>query len=249
MIRRPPLRAAVTTLAAAAILVGGADLASYAATGHPLVLGHSNSAVGTTSLKNLGRGPALSLNSAKSSPPFTVNSSKLVKHLNANLVGGKTAAQLVPKTLRFRLGSTAETFAADSTHFFSAKVPKGTYDVGVTGVVTDAPSGGTDTYACLIGDEATLVGILGGTSSDLSRIYALDGDQQGSFTFGLVDATNHAQKVSGSVAYGCIFTGTGTFTVQRPITFTMRPVTASDKSGQPLPIAKDGARRLARALR
>jgi hypothetical protein len=55
----------VTTLAAAAVLVGGAELASYAATGDPLILGHANSAGITTSLKNLGRGPALSLNSSK----------------------------------------------------------------------------------------------------------------------------------------------------------------------------------------
>jgi hypothetical protein len=68
MLRRPSLRASLTTVAAATVLVAGADLASYAATGHPLVLGQSNSAVGTTSLKNLGRGPALSLNAAKSSP-------------------------------------------------------------------------------------------------------------------------------------------------------------------------------------
>jgi hypothetical protein len=81
MFRRPSIRASVTTLPAAGILVGGANLASYAATGHPLILGHANSAVGTTALKNVGRGPALSLNSAKSSSPLVVNSSKLVKHL------------------------------------------------------------------------------------------------------------------------------------------------------------------------
>ena len=64
MTRRPSLRSVVTTLAAAAVLVGGANLASYAATGNALVLGHANNSVGTTSLKNAGRGPALSLNSA-----------------------------------------------------------------------------------------------------------------------------------------------------------------------------------------
>ena len=48
MPRRPSLRSIVTTLAAAVVLVGGASLASYAATGHPLVLGHANKAVGTT---------------------------------------------------------------------------------------------------------------------------------------------------------------------------------------------------------
>ena len=54
MIHRPSLRATVTTLAAAAVLVGGAQLTSYAATGHPLLIGKSNSGVGTTTLKNAG---------------------------------------------------------------------------------------------------------------------------------------------------------------------------------------------------
>ena len=93
MIHRPSLRATVTTLAAAAVLVGGAQLTSYAATGHPLLIGKSNSGVGTTTLKNAGRGPALGLNTSKSAPPLVVNSSKMVKHLNANAVGGKTAAR------------------------------------------------------------------------------------------------------------------------------------------------------------
>ena len=84
MTPRPSLRSVGTTVAAAAVLVAGANLASYAATGNALVLGHHNSAGTTTALKNTGRGPALSLNSIKSAPPLVVNSKKMVKHLNAN---------------------------------------------------------------------------------------------------------------------------------------------------------------------
>ena len=91
---RPSLRATVTTLAAAVVLVGGAQLTSYAATGHPLLIGKANSGVGTTSLKNAGRGPALSLNTIKTSPPLAVNSNKLVKNHNAATEGGKSAAHL-----------------------------------------------------------------------------------------------------------------------------------------------------------
>src|ERR1043165_7103124 len=85
---RPSLRAVLTTVAAAAVLVGGADLTAYAATGNAFILGHSNSAGGTTSLKNTGRGPALSLNNIKSAPPLVVNSRKVVKNLNADTVDG-----------------------------------------------------------------------------------------------------------------------------------------------------------------
>jgi hypothetical protein len=129
MIGRPSLRASVTTLAAAALLVGGANLASYAATGKPLILGHANKAGSTTSLKNTGRGPALSLNSIKSAPPIKVNSSKMVKHLNANKVGGKTAAQLNPSVWRYHLGTTNATLTPNGEHLFTTSLPKGTYQM------------------------------------------------------------------------------------------------------------------------
>jgi hypothetical protein len=144
MHRRPSLRAVVTTIAAAVVLVSGAGLASYAASGHPLVVGHKNSAVGTTSLKNAGRGPALILKNAKSAPPLAVNSTKMVKHLNANLVGGQTAARLAPRTIRLQLGRVGTTFTASGFRLRSAKIPPGTYAVGVSGLVLDN-NGGTPT--------------------------------------------------------------------------------------------------------
>jgi hypothetical protein len=251
MFRRPSIRSTVTTLAAAAVLVGGADLASYAATGHPLILGHGNSAGTTTALKNTGRGPALSLSSSKHAPPLVVNSSKLVKHLNADRVGGRSASALEPKTIRFHLGSPGQTFAGDTQHVFSAKVPTGTYQIGLTGLLTESPSTSGDSYTCLIADKAKLLALFGGGSlSNFTGFYALDGDTQGSFKYGVLDDTNHAQKVTrSSIAYGCLFTGPDAFKVRRTLTFTLHPVTATDKSGTPLSITRSGARHLLRTLR
>jgi hypothetical protein len=251
MFRRPSIRSTMTTLAAAAVLVGGADLASYAATGQPLVLGHANSAGGTTSLKNTGRGSALCLNTGKKYAPLTVNSSKLVKHLNADKVGGKSASTLEPKTIRFHLGSPGRTFAGDTQHVFSAKVPKGTYQLGLTGLVTQSPSTSGDSYTCLIADKAKMLALFaGGSPSNFSGFYAIDGDTQGAFKYGVLDDTNHAQKVTkSSIAFGCLFTGPDAFTVRRTMTFTLRPVTATDKSGTPLSITRTGARHFLRALR
>ncbi len=79
---------------AAVVLVGGANLAAYAANGHPLLLGGKNSETKTATVTNTGKGAALSLNSSKKSPPLAVNSSKVVKHLNADKVGGKSATDL-----------------------------------------------------------------------------------------------------------------------------------------------------------
>ena len=72
----------------AAVIVGGANLTAYAANGHAFLLGSHNHASKTTSLAKSGKGPALSLHTSKKSPPFAVNSSKKVKHLNAATVGG-----------------------------------------------------------------------------------------------------------------------------------------------------------------
>ena len=250
MFHRPSLRSTVTTLAAAAVLVGGADLASYAASGHPLILGHANSAGTTTSLKNTGRGPALSLNSAKSTSPLVVNSSKMVKHLNAAMVGGKTAGQLVPKTLRFHIGSLGTNFAGGTANLVTVNVPKGTYEISMSGLVTDS-TGTTDSYTCLVLDKAALLAAIGGGSLDYSRVYGLDGDSQGNFKFGVVDYTNPAQKVSrSSVALGCAFNGIGPFVEQRLLTFTFRPITVSDqRNGAPIPLPRSAAQRLSRAMR
>jgi hypothetical protein len=83
---------AVTALVAAAVVGFGG--ASYATTGHFLVLGHGNSSHKTTTVAMTGHGPALRLKTKKSSPPLAVTSSRLVKHLNAAEVGGMTAADL-----------------------------------------------------------------------------------------------------------------------------------------------------------
>ena len=62
----------------AALVVGGLDLASYAANGHPFSLGAKNKETRTATLTNTGKGPALSLRSGKKAPSLAVSSSRLV---------------------------------------------------------------------------------------------------------------------------------------------------------------------------
>jgi hypothetical protein len=70
------------------------NVASYAANGHALTLGATNTASRTTTVTNSGRGAALSLKSGTTSPSLAVSSSKLVTHLNADQVDGKHATDL-----------------------------------------------------------------------------------------------------------------------------------------------------------
>jgi hypothetical protein len=229
MLRRPSIRSTVTTLAAAAVLVGGADLASYAATGHPLVLGHSNAAGTTTALKNTGRGPALSLNSSKHAPPLVVNSSKLVKHLNADKLQGKSATQLNPKVMRWHIGSSGTVVANGAQKLFTAQVPKGTYEIIWNAFMNRTSVPTTDNYQCLAADYNKLVGHM-----DLSGYWALDGNTWGEFDSGLIHDTNPVQTVTHKtkMLFGCLFSGsTGTITYVQPPTLTLHKISVSNKSG------------------
>jgi hypothetical protein len=218
MFRRPSVRASVTTIAAATILVGGANLAAYAASGHPLILGHSNSAGTTTKLKNAGRGPALSLNSARSVPPLVVNSSQMVKHLNSNKVGGLTAAQLNPAITTYRLGSPGVTLT-NAQHLFEIKAPKGNIRLGMSGIWTSTVN--TDSMECLVIDKALLT-----SPSDITKIYALT-IKTGSSTDGpVINDTAYAHFPSGArLIFGCTTEGdTGVVQLAQPITFTFEKV-------------------------
>jgi hypothetical protein len=65
-----------------------------------------------------------------------------------------------------------------------------------------------------------------------------------------VNALDPAQKIARSkVACGCIFNGTGKFTEGRTLTFTLKPVKVTSKSGSPIIVTRSQTRRLAESLR
>lgn len=84
--------ATATGIGVLAVVIGGIGVAT-AANGGSLTLGHHNSATKTTTLTDKKSTP-LSLVTKKGKAPLKVNSNGLVKHLNANLLGGLTAKQL-----------------------------------------------------------------------------------------------------------------------------------------------------------
>jgi hypothetical protein len=136
---------------AALVLVGGANLAAYAANGHPLILGGSNNETKTASVTNSGKGPALSLNTSKKSPPLAVNSSKVVKHLNADLVDGKSASALTTNVITY-------TVPAGTTVPFAMTLnglPKGNYLASFS-VVMHA----TTTALCFLSDNVAPTDLL-----------------------------------------------------------------------------------------
>jgi hypothetical protein len=95
-------------LAAAAMLVAGANLAAYAANGHPLMIGRGNQAVGTTTVHNQGQGPALTLRTRQKAPPLAVTSHRKVRHLNADQVDGFTGRALRSHSWTYRIGGDSD---------------------------------------------------------------------------------------------------------------------------------------------
>jgi hypothetical protein len=93
-------------LVAAGVLIGGANIAAYAANGQPLLLGHSNSESKTALVHNSGSGPALSLKSKAKSPSLAVSSGKLIKHLNADKIDGLDGSQVKNAAYRYAVPAT-----------------------------------------------------------------------------------------------------------------------------------------------
>ena len=92
----------LTVLLAAVLLVGTANLGAFAATGAPLLLGKSNKAPKTTTLKT-AKGPALSLKTKKGQPPLKVSDGSLVTKLNADKVDGADASALRTRAFTYPL--------------------------------------------------------------------------------------------------------------------------------------------------
>jgi hypothetical protein len=77
-----------------ALIFGGVGIAG-AATGGAFILGRSNSETSTAKLSD-SRGTPLSLSAPSNKAPLAVNRSALVKNLNAQYIGGLSAASLKP---------------------------------------------------------------------------------------------------------------------------------------------------------
>lgn len=88
MSRTTRLSRPMSVVLAAGVLVGGANVAAYAATGGKFILGHTNKANQATTLTTTGSGPALRLNSRAGSPALSVSNETRIAKLNADKVDG-----------------------------------------------------------------------------------------------------------------------------------------------------------------
>lgn len=156
---------AIPVLLAALILVGGANVAAYAATGGSFLLGKSNTASRVTLLSRTRTGPVLSLHAKSSgSAPLTTNARGRVANLNADELDGLDSTSLQNRPYVF--GFPAANDVTDVAFTFAA-VPPGRYLVTYALSVTNSGIGHTDECwfapkdgvgAQLLGNGATFLG-------------------------------------------------------------------------------------------
>ena len=97
---------------------------------------------------------------------------------------------------------------------------------------------------CLALDKNTLLAATGGGTLDYTKVYALDGNTEGDFDYGVINYSNPSQKISNShIVIGCAFQSTaGTFTAVHQIAFVFKPVSPANKShGSAIPLPKRAA--------
>ncbi len=114
----------VAALLAAVVLIGGANLAAYAANGRPLLLGKTNVETKKSTINNKGSGPALRLKTKPGQPPLVVNRTAKVNKLHADLLDGADASDLESLVFPYELSSQAS--AAEHVISFPG-LPPGLY--------------------------------------------------------------------------------------------------------------------------
>jgi hypothetical protein len=125
---RITLSRSVAIAVAAGVLVVGTDFATFGVTGNSMILGHFNSAHATTTLTNRAGGPALRLRNARAGyPPLAVNSDKVVRHLNADALDGRTATDLTSHAITFSAGRRGERIPR--TRLWNLPVEPGLYEL------------------------------------------------------------------------------------------------------------------------
>jgi hypothetical protein len=239
MLVRRALRPALSAVGAAVVLVAGIDLATYAATGKALVLHERNVTSGTTTVENTGPGPALALVTRPSAPPLSVSSGALVTHLNAARVGGRTARQLEPRLVTYRIGQAGDVLRIGQ-HFLSVPAPRGSYRISISGLWESRVAG--DRIQCIVVDPRVYHG------GDLADVYAEVNAVEGETDGQALDQVQYATFAGTStLTLGCDTSGDdGPIHLGQPVTFTFTKVRPLVRSGTPTTVPRSALSRLSR---
>ncbi|MBJ7359306.1 hypothetical protein [Nocardioides sp.] len=238
------VRGALAVIGAAAVIVGGVNVVAHAADkADTLLLGKTNKAEKSTTLKNTGKGPALKLK-AKKGPALAVNTKDLVKNLNAELLGGSTAGQLEPGVTAHALVATGAALP-EGPSFRQFQLPAGTYLMNLNLAVD------TDNSDWFVGCLASEASVLTG-SGNVSGVHVGLNMSVDSPAY-ITDSTRIVTLPTASnIAFGCVMSTSDTepVTAAGPPTLTIRLLSgAVAGTSAPLAVSIRQAREAVRAVR
>jgi hypothetical protein len=159
------LRPAGQVTAIVLTIVLGSGVMAAAGTGGAFLLGRSNSESSTTRLTD-SRGTPLSLSAPKNTAPLEVNRGALVRNLNAEYLGGHSAASL---RTTGAAGFSADGYIATSGYTKVAStqpVAAGTYYVTAAAYVNLSGTGGTGAI-CVVALDGDYLQPLQGSRADV----------------------------------------------------------------------------------
>jgi hypothetical protein len=207
---RNRLRTGLAALGAAALIVGGVNVASDAAgAAKPLLLGSSNKAKKTTKLTSK-KGVALALKSKKG-PALSVNTTDLIANLNADSVDSKGLDELEPTTLTTSLGIKDQPGSATPFATQTTVLPSGTYAVEFSGFLNSSAG---ESNICLVLDLTRLLVDPSNAAPIFAGDTADDGDQ-------FMESTGLATVTAGNrLVFVCQIDTASSFLT--PVTFTLK---------------------------
>lgn len=184
----------------AVLVVGAANLGAYAATGGPLLLGKTNVASKTTTLKTTGNGAALKLKSKAGKAPLKVSNTTKVKKLNADLVDGLDSGSLQTKSFVYNLSTPLIT--EDFVVFQLPGLPAGRYLASINASMA-IPGGPVALSGCFL--------LAGSGPATQAPVVAM-GDSGGS-TLYLASGSGYVDTTTASYRLGCQQSGGDSLTI------------------------------------
>jgi hypothetical protein len=164
----------ITVLVAVVLLVGAGDVASYATTGHGLLLGKANSSKKATTIARTTAGPAFGFRSRAGSPPFSVNSGTRVNGLNADRLDGLDSTSLQTRTRVFEDQGAQN---RGSQEIWATPVSAGSYLVRYTAplVLSAGTAAAPEPVACAIQSGGASYASTSGVRTGPSAVTFLSG--------------------------------------------------------------------------
>ncbi|HEX4190332.1 MAG TPA: hypothetical protein VHZ06_04995 [Marmoricola sp.] len=221
------LKTLLTVIGAVTILVLAGNTVALAASGHGFLLGKTNRVTKLTTLTRTTSGPALQVTTKSSAnPPFAVNGTGKVTHLNADLLDGKDSTALGTRAYVWTASGAIDTEVDQSEVFVLNGLPAGTYLVNYE---VEFPHAMLTTGFVDCGMQNDTTGAFGGQQRTVVNTSNSDGT-------GINGAGLMTSKANGDVRLTCAYTQAAVLwhlDSDQPLRITAIPLSSVTNKGVP----------------